>query len=135
MTNTEALIEILGRVGEFTGMPLAHIQIPNNPIVDGKPFEPPKDQIWAKVFISNAGSHIKEIGSKPNKRTVGIIYIQLFGPMNSGTFDLSTLADLWAEHLEYYQVDGLELREASIIDVGESNGLYQYNVNIPYQIN
>lgn len=135
MTNTEALSEILGKIGEFKEMPLEYVQIPNNPILNGKPFKPPKDQIWAKINIKNAGSRITEIGEKPNKRTVGIIYIQLLGPMNSGTFELSKLADQWAEHLEYFKLPGLELREATIVDVGESNGLYQYNVNISYQIN
>ena len=137
MNNTQAMQAILARVGAFTGMPKANIQLANNPLVGGKPFEPPSNEIWAKVTVSNAGSHIASIGDKPCKRTVGIIFIQLFAPLNSGTLELSRLADLWAEHMEFYKVDHLELREASIIDVGHSSAMsfYQYNVNVSYRVN
>jgi len=129
MTNTEALQAILARVGIFTGMPKENIQLANNPLKDGKPYEPPE-------FITG-------IGDKPCKRTVGIIFIQLFAPLHSGTLELSELADLWASHLEFYKVGDLELREASIIDAGHSSAIgdpsamsfYQYNVNLSYQVN
>ena len=143
MTNTEALQAILARVGIFTGMLKANIQLANNPLKDGKPYEPPSNQIWAKVTVSNAGSFITGIGDKPCKRTAGIIFIQLFAPLHSGTLELSELADLWALHLEFYKVGDLELREASIIDAGHSSAIgdpsamsfYQYNVNVSYQVN
>lgn len=143
MNNTQAMQAILARVGAFTGMPKANIQLANNPLVGGKPFEPPSNEIWAKITVSNAGSHIASIGDKPCKRTVGIIFIQLFAPLNSGTLELSRLADLWAEHMEFYKVDHLELREANIIDAGHSSAIgdpstmsfYQYNVNVSYVVN
>lgn len=143
MTNTEALEVILARVGTFTGMDKKDIQISNNPLVGGKPYAPPKDKIWAKVTVKNAGSHIAEIGNSPLKRTTGIIFIQLFAPMNTGTLELSKLADQWASHLEFKHIDALEFREASIIDVGHAAQIgdpsamnfYQYNVNVSYTVN
>jgi hypothetical protein len=33
---------ILARVGSFTGMLKEHIQLANNPLHEGKPFEPPE---------------------------------------------------------------------------------------------
>lgn len=143
MSNTQALQAILARVGTFTGMPKANIQLANNPLVGGKPFEPPEKEIWAKITVSNAGSFIVGIGDKPCKRTVGIIFIQLFAPLHSGTLELSELADLWVSHLEFYRVGDLELREATIIDAGHSSAIgdpstmsfYQYNVNVSYAVN
>ena len=143
MTNTEALQAILTRVGTFTGMPKVNIQLANNPLKDGMVYEPPEKEIWAKVTVSNAGSFIAGIGDKPCKRTVGIIFIQLFAPLHSGTLELSNLADLWASHLEFYKVGDLELREASIIDAGHLSvigdpstmSFYQYNVNVSYVVN
>lgn len=143
MSNTQALQAILARVGTFNGMPKANIQLANNPLVGGKPFEPPSNEIWAKVTVSNAGSFIAGIGDKPCKRTVGIIFIQLFAPLHSGTLELSELADLWASHLEFYKVGDLELREANIIDAGHSSAIgdpssmsfYQFNVNVSYVVN
>ena len=135
MTNTEALQAILRRVGAFTGMEKSIIQLVNNLIIKGKPFEPPKSVIWARVTVKNAGSFISGIGNKPCTRTTGIVFIQLFTPLNSGTNDLSILADKWSDHMQFYSVGHLEMLEASILDVGEDNGYYQYNVNVAYRFN
>lgn len=62
MTNTEALQAILSRIGTFTGTKKTNIQLANNPLVGGKPYEPPKGEIWAKVTVKNAGSFISAIG-------------------------------------------------------------------------
>ncbi|MFN3074721.1 hypothetical protein ACK1JC_14075 [Acinetobacter sp. TY2] len=135
MTNTEALQAILSRVGTFTGMKKTNIQLANNQIVKGKPFEPPKGEIWVKITVKNAGSFISGIGNKPCTRTTGIVFIQLFAPLNSGTNDLSLLADKWSDHLQFYSVNRLEMLEANILDTGENNGYYQYNVNVAYRVN
>ena len=143
MTNTQALRAILARVGSFTGMPKEYIQLENNHLHEGKPFEPPENEIWAKVTVKNGGSFIAEISDKPGTRTTGIIFIQLFAPLNTGTDGLSQMADKWAEHLQFYKTGDLELREASILDAGHSSAIgdpssmsfYQYNVNISYIVN
>jgi hypothetical protein len=143
MTNTQALRAILARVGAFNGMAKENIQLSNNPLVDGKPFEPPENDIWAKVTVKNAGSFIAEIGEQPGTRTTGIIFIQLFAPLNTGTDLISQMADKWASHMQFYKKDELELREASILDSGHSSAIgdpssmsyYQYNVNVSYVVN
>ena len=53
------------------------------------------------------------------------------------------MADKWAEHMEFYKAEQLELREANIIDAGHSSAIgdpssmsyYQYNVNVSYIVN
>jgi hypothetical protein len=143
MTNTQALRAILKQVKAFTGMPKEYIQLANNHLHEGKPFEPPENGIWAKVTVKNGGSFIAEIGDKPCTRTTGIIFIQLFAPLNTGTDAISQLADKWAEHMQFYKTGDLELREASILDAGHSSAIggpsslsyYQYNVNVTYVVN
>lgn len=143
MTNTQALQAILARVGTFTGMPKANIQLANNPLVGGKPYEPPTGEIWAKVTVKNAGTFISSIGDQPCTRTPGIVFIQLFAPLHSGTLELSKLADKWAEHMQFYKVGGLEMLQADILDAGHSSAIgdpstmsfYQYNVNVSYRVN
>ena len=135
MTNTQALRAILARVGAFNGMAKENIQLSNNPLVDGKPFEPPESKIWAKITVKNAVAFIVEIGSEPTTRTTGIIFIQLFAPLNTGTDALSQLADKWASHMQFHKADALELREASILDAGDDSRFYQYSVNVPYIVN
>ncbi len=136
MTNTQALRAILAHIGTFTEMLKEYIQLANAPLHEGKPFEPPESELWAKITVKNAGSFIAEIGSKPTTRTTGIIFIQLFAPLNTGTDALSQMADKWAEHMQFHKKDDLELREASIIDVSTYGELYyQYNVNISYVVN
>ena len=56
MTNTQALQAILARVGTFTGMPKANIQIANNPQAGGKPFEPPKKRDLGKSHSEECGN-------------------------------------------------------------------------------
>ena len=143
MTNTQALQAILARVGTFTGMPKANIQLANNPLVGGKPYEPPTGEIWAKVTVKNAGTFISSIGDQPCTRTPGIIFIQLFAPLHSGTLELSKLADKWAEHMQFYKFGDLEMLQADILDAGHSAAIgdpstmsfYQYNVNVSYTMN
>lgn len=143
MTNTQALQAILARVDTFTGMPKANIQLANNPLKDGRPFEPPEKEIWAKVTVSNAGSFITSIGDQPCTRTPGIVFIQLFAALHTGTLELSMLADKWAEHMQFYKVGNLEMLQADILDAGHSSAIgdpstmsfYQYNVNVSYRVN
>jgi len=143
MTNTEGLQAILMRVGTFTGMPEKYIQLANNELYEGQPFEAPEKELWAKITVSNAGKFISGIGNKPCTRTTGIVFIQLFAPLNSGTYELSLLADKWVEHMEFYSIGHLEMMEASIIDAGHTSvignpsdlSFYQYNVNVAYRIN
>ncbi|AXY56809.1 hypothetical protein CDG60_09670 [Acinetobacter chinensis] len=143
MTNTQALRAIMARIGTFRGMLKEHIQLANNPLSEGKQFEPPEKELWAKVTVSNGGKFISGIGEKPCTRTTGIVFIQLFAPLNTGTDSLSQLADKWVEHLEFYKKDDLEMREASVIDAGHSSAIgdpssmsyYQYNVNVAYVVN
>ena len=135
MTNTQALRAILKQVKAFTGMPKEYVQLANAPLHEGKPFEPPESELWAKITVKNAGSFIAEIGEQPNTRTTGIIFIQLFAPLNTGTDALSQLADKWASHMQFHKADALELREASILDAGDDSRFYQYGVNVPYVVN
>lgn len=72
MTNTQALRAILARVGSFTGMLKEHIQLANNPLYEGKPFEPPEKEIWSKITVSNAGKFITGMGDKPCTRTTAL---------------------------------------------------------------
>lgn len=137
MTNTQALQAILARVGTFTGMAKANIQLANNPLLGGKPYEPPTNEIWAKVTVRNAGTFISGIGDQPCTRTPGIVFIQLFAPLHTGTLELSKLADKWAEHMQFYKVGDLEMLQADILDAGHSSAMsfYQYNVNVSYRVN
>lgn len=135
MTNTQALRAILKQVKAFTGMPKEYIQLANAPPHEGKPFEPPENELWAKITVKNAGSFIAEIGAEPTTRTTGIIFIQLFAPLNTGTDALSQLADKWASHMQFHKADALELREAGILDAGDDGRFYQYSVNVPYVVN
>lgn len=135
MTDTQAMQAILKRIGDFKDMPKEHIQTDNQPFFEGAPFSPPKDDIWAQVSISGAGRFIREISNTPSTRTTGIIFIQLFAPLNTGTINVSNMADKWANHLQFFTSGNLEIREASIIHPRNNPDFYQVNINISYVIN
>lgn len=83
------------------------------------------------------------LGDQPCTRTPGIVFIQLFAPLHSGTLELSKLADKWAEHMQFYKFGDLEMLQADILDAGHSSAIgdpstmsfYQYNVNVSYRVN
>ena len=62
------------------------------------------------------------------------LVVQLFVPKGNGWGDISEFASALAEHLSWYDTGRLETHAANIIEVGEYDGQYQYNVSLPYII-
>lgn len=100
-----------------------------------QPYEPPENGLWCEVFIRNAPSFISGLADKPCTRTVGNLIIQCFDRIDSDIVNLTNLGDAWIDHLQFKQIDHLEILQGSLIDVGDSNGFYQFNVVFEYRIN
>lgn len=135
MKDSEALAEMLGLIGRFNGMPNEHIQVQNQKPRGSKPFTAPKGKIWAQVGFKSSGKYITSIADKPCTRSTGMIYVQLFAPLNDGMLDAAELADQWADHLQFYRFEGLELLASEIIPIDNNPDFYQVNVHTPYTVN
>ncbi|WP_312970871.1 phage tail terminator-like protein [Acinetobacter gerneri] len=130
MTNEQVRQAITARLAAFTGIEQEKIQYSN---MNG--FSIPKAGLWCRVTIRNGGTFISGLADKPCTRTTGAITIQIFARKNTGVKSLSELADKWVQHLQFYRVEDLECLEANVIDVGEDDDFYQYNVTTNYRIN
>ena len=63
----------------------------------------------------------------------GIIIIQLFVPAGSGSKLITETADKLRELFEFQDDDRLSYQAVSSIAVGEKNGWFQLNLQIPYR--
>lgn len=99
---------IYKRIGEFNHQNTV-VRIENQPTKDGKPFVPPQDKPWCKVYLPFNESRTIGISNKPCIRKQGIISIQCFTKKNTGTLTMSALCDAWESHLQGYQYQHLEI--------------------------
>ncbi|TCM62307.1 hypothetical protein EC844_12535 [Acinetobacter calcoaceticus] len=109
MTLYQAELEIYKRIGQFTGVEKEHLRIENQPLKDGKPFSPPKNKPWCKVYIQYGNSNVSSIGNNPCVRDYGFISVQCFTPKNTGTIEMIKLCDQWRVFLQSFGVSGLEV--------------------------
>lgn len=137
MTHTEARAAFMRLIDSFDYPDLdqALIFTQNQMPKDSEPFDPPLDALWCQVFIRNAPSFISGLGDVPCTRTVGNLIIQCFDRRGNDTVALTALADAWIQHLQFKQVDHIEIMQGSVIDVGETDDFYQFNVILEYRIN
>lgn len=135
MTLTEAEKAIYTRIGQFSGVEKQHLRISNQPTINGKPFEPPKDKPWCVVSIQYGGASIAGIGNKPCIRNAGFISIQCFTPKNTGTLAMTNLCEAWVNHLQSYSIDSLEIYLVHPpLDMDEEN-FYAKIVRAEFRVN
>lgn len=110
MLKTKQVEELLyEEIGKFNGLTQDCLTFHNAPYDKGKPFSPPKNKLWSKVFINYSGSVNAELGRKNTVRDFGILSIQCFAPKNSGTLAMAELADDWRDFLQSFTDSGLEV--------------------------
>ena len=119
---------------------LAHFFVA--PFIDADVFDTPNSDdftrsdkgIWGRVNFSGAFGAFAGFGDNPRTKQSGTMVVQLFVPKGSGWGELSEFASELAAYLSWHDHDRLETHMANIIDVGERDGQYQYNVSLPYII-
>lgn len=110
MLNTRQVEELLyEEIGKFDSLTQDCLTFHNAPLINGKPFSPPKNKLWSKVFINYSGSVNAELGRKNTVRDFGILSIQCFAPKNSGTLAMAELVDDWRDYLQSFTSDSLEV--------------------------
>ena len=132
MTFEQVRAVVIGRMQQWTGIPAANVDYPNN----AAPFDPAGKTIWARLADIPGLSSTPEVGNGPSVRRTGILVIQLFVPSYKGTLAITKAADTLVQHFEYYSApEGpLDFFAASPNVIGDDgNGWYQVNVSIPYR--
>ena len=93
-------------------------------------FDVPNNKDWIKLNILNGSSSYRAINGL--KRHAGVILIQVFTPVNTGTNKVREYSDTIASIFDSKTFSDVVCDVASIVTIGADDRFYQVNVTIPY---
>lgn len=128
MTLTEIRNAVITRMTAQTAIAASDVTYPNDPT-----FDPTDKAIWARLTSLPGQAGANEIGAGPVVHRTGLVIVQLFVPAGSRSLLITRTADNIRELFEYQDDGQLSYFAVSCYEAGETDGWYQWNVNIPYR--
>lgn len=128
MTLTEIRHAAISRMAAQTAIASEAVDYPNGPV-----FDPSGRSIWARLTNISGQAGATEIGAGPVVHRTGVLIIQLFVPVGSGTLLISQAADQLTELFEFQDDGMLSYFAVSAVPAGETDGWSQLNLQIPYR--
>ncbi|HCR2972315.1 phage tail terminator-like protein [Klebsiella aerogenes] len=128
MTLTEIRNVVIRRMTTQTAIAQDAVDYPNGPV-----FDPSGRKIWARLTDIPGQAGANEIGAGPTVHRTGVLIIQLFVPVGSGTLQLTQAADKLTQLFEFQDDGVLSYFAVSAIPAGETDGWSQLNLQIPYR--
>lgn len=123
-------IAVIGRVARerlIAGFPLLNFERPN------KKFDPPTDEIWARLHVILGEQNQVTTGETAKRyRRQGQVVIQLFTQFNTGTGEIDEKADEVEDVFRSKSVDGVRFLAPRSLVVGRDADLWQVNVVCPF---
>lgn len=107
------------------------VQYPNHA------FKTPENAPWARLSIAQADRYDAAIGAGL-VRDIGVVYLQLFAPDESGSKALMDLADLFCSAFDNVSLTSgstaLQFHRVKIAQIGKTTqGPYQVNASVDYR--
>jgi len=130
VTFEQIRIAIESRMAQWDSVPVAYDGVPNSPALTQAMAA---KSSWVRLTIQHGASFTAGIGSDPCVRRSGLVMLQIFTPINSGSRPAAMLADSLAQHWEYWQQGNIETQAASVQRVGQDDDYYQYNVSLSFR--
>lgn len=102
-----------------------------------RPFSPPKLKSWLSLDVNFADSNNSAISGRMTRRN-GLIFCEIYAPIDKGSGDLTTLVDGFISIFENNQFDNIQCLSAKIRHIGVPNiqgtdpQWYVYRVSIPF---
>ncbi|MDT7451264.1 phage tail terminator-like protein [Citrobacter koseri] len=128
MTLTEIRNAVITRMTAQTAIAKSDVTYPNGPT-----FDPTGKSIWARFTNVSGQAGANEIGAGPVVHRTGVLIIQLFVPVGSGSLLISQTADQLTQLFEFQDDGRLSYFAVSAIPAGETDGWSQLNLQIPYR--
>lgn len=128
MTLTEIRNAVIARMAAQTAIAKSDVTYPNDPT-----FDPSGKSIWARLTNIPGQAGANEIGAGPVVHRTGIVIVQLFVPVHTRSLLITETADKIRDLFEFKDDGRLSYFSVSAYEVGESDGWYQWNINIPYR--
>ena len=100
---------------------------------DNVDFTPTPDQYWAEIEVHDGQQLPISVADTVLYRNVGIISINVYGPLNAGTQTLKGYADDAAAIFRGQTFSNILCRGATVTRLGEIDGWFVYNVSIAFQ--
>lgn len=122
---------VTSRLAQFPVLVADRKSYPNQP--DNKP---PKSGQWLRLRDIEFVLHkVASIGSKPCTRRTGVIVIDVFERLNSGTRNITELTDALETHFGLWSESNFWTDPANTVNKpndGDKNGYYQSTVYVPF---
>ncbi|EJW0446857.1 phage tail terminator-like protein [Salmonella enterica] len=128
MTLTEIRNAVISRMAAQTAIASDAVDYPNGPV-----FDPSNRDIWARLTNIAGQAGATEIGAGPVVQRTGVLIIQIFVPVGSGTILITQTADKLRELFEFQDDGKLSYFAVSAVPAGETDGWSQFNLQIPYR--
>lgn len=93
-------------------------------------FNPPNDAAWIRLNILNGEAGYRTINN--GIRRPGVIVVQIFTPINTGTKTIKEYADTILAIFQNKTFSGITCNVASVETVAPSNVWQQVNVTVPF---
>jgi len=107
----------------FTGCPVKYANVD---------YTPTKREIFAELHVIVADSMRASIGDTNLHRNVGIISVNIYVPLHTGTAEGKALADTAAAVFRSQSFNGITCRSPKVVEVGEVGEWYVINMSVPY---
>lgn len=95
------------------------------------PFKKPADSPWIRVSVNNVTTTRVGI-SQIVERTVGLIQIQIFVPINNGAYDIGIIADDLAAILRSRKYNEITILDPNLTPGEETNGWFMSVLNTEF---
>ena len=97
---------------------------------DNDDFNEPQGEPWARIVIRTQPTSQDTLGRIGNRKflRVGIVFLQLFAPVKTGTYDLDILAEEMRELFEGTRLGGIWFYETQLTENGEDGKYYSYTL-------
>lgn len=97
---------------------------------DNVPFNPPTDSEWVRLNILNGDSACRAINKRV--RHTGIISVQIFAPVGTGTQTSREYADTVYSIFNNLRFDDIVTDVPSIVTIADDKVWLQTNITVPY---
>jgi len=99
---------------------------------DNNRFTPPQDSEWVRVITSILSTQNAEVG-KDFQRSIGIITVECYAPINTGEKALNDLIDSVKTIFQNKSFGGVECFATTPVRIGERGNWYQINAKTDFK--
>ena len=97
----------------------------------------PENSEFVALYIKSGNADQITLGDDPIVRNAGLVDIQLFAPINTGTKTIKEIIDflvLMFERKQLFEGDVyIVFSQAQVNEIGEQENYYQINVSFPFR--